>query len=37
MQQVAALHDKTWCMSEVDIFCDLSPPEMDAIAAAAPM
>lgn len=26
-----------WCLSEVDIFCDLSPAEMDAIAAAAPM
>lgn len=26
-----------WCMSEVDIFADLSEPEMAAIAAAAPM
>ncbi|MFD8427799.1 Crp/Fnr family transcriptional regulator [Streptomyces coelicoflavus] len=32
-------HDpgRTWCISEVDIFRDLSEPEMDAIAAAAPM
>ncbi|MEN8654828.1 Crp/Fnr family transcriptional regulator [Streptomyces sp. 21So2-11] len=29
--------DKTWCISEVDIFRDLTEPEMDAIAAAAPM
>ncbi|NUQ98651.1 MAG: Crp/Fnr family transcriptional regulator [Streptomyces sp.] len=28
---------RTWCMSEVDIFQDLSEREMDAIAAAAPM
>lgn len=26
-----------WCIAEVDIFCDLSPAEMGAIAAAAPM
>ena len=26
-----------WCLSEVDTFCDLSPAEMDTIAAAAPM
>lgn len=26
-----------WCMAEVDIFADLSAPEMEAIAAAAPM
>jgi CRP/FNR family transcriptional regulator, cyclic AMP receptor protein len=26
-----------WCMAEVDIFADLSEPEMQAIAAAAPM
>lgn len=25
-----------WCMSEVDIFCDLSAQEMDALGAAAP-
>ncbi|MEV0170353.1 Crp/Fnr family transcriptional regulator [Streptomyces sp. NPDC050803] len=29
--------DRTWCISEVDIFRDLSEAEMDAIAAAAPM
>ncbi|MGP3979901.1 Crp/Fnr family transcriptional regulator [Streptomyces sp. KR80] len=29
--------DRTWCISEVDIFRDLSEPEMAAIAAAAPM
>ncbi|MFI2347099.1 Crp/Fnr family transcriptional regulator [Streptomyces sp. NPDC019443] len=29
--------ERTWCMSEVDIFRDLSEREMDAIAAAAPM
>ncbi len=29
--------DQTWCMSEVDIFCDLKPDEMAAIAAQAPM
>lgn len=29
--------DRTWCISEVDIFRDLSEQEMDAIAAAAPM
>jgi CRP-like cAMP-binding protein len=33
----AAAHDQTWRLAEVDIFCDLSPAEMDAIAAAAPM
>lgn len=37
MQRAAAHQDKTWCMAEVDIFCDLSDAEMDAIAAAAPM
>ncbi len=26
-----------WCMSEVDIFADLQPAEMDALGAAAPM
>jgi len=26
-----------WCMSEVDIFADLSPAEMEALGAAAPM
>ncbi|MDG4536654.1 Crp/Fnr family transcriptional regulator [Streptomyces sp. AV19] len=29
--------EKTWCISEVDIFRDLNASEMDAIAAAAPM
>ncbi|PAZ14207.1 cyclic nucleotide-binding protein [Streptomyces sp. SA15] len=29
--------DRTWCMSEVDIFRDLSEAEMEAIATAAPM
>jgi len=29
--------DKLWCMSEVDIFCDLDDAEMDAMAQAAPM
>ncbi|WP_251068046.1 Crp/Fnr family transcriptional regulator [Streptomyces sp. ISL-22] len=29
--------ERTWCLSEVDIFRDLSEAEMDAIAAAAPM
>lgn len=29
--------ERTWCISEVDIFRDLSEREMDAIAAAAPM
>ena len=29
--------DKLWCMSEVDIFRDLSDAEMDAMAQAAPM
>jgi CRP-like cAMP-binding protein len=29
--------DRVWCMSEVDIFADLTDAEMEAIAAAAPM
>ncbi|MFI7360015.1 Crp/Fnr family transcriptional regulator [Streptomyces avidinii] len=29
--------ERTWCLAEVDIFCDLSESEMEAIAAAAPM
>jgi CRP/FNR family transcriptional regulator, cyclic AMP receptor protein len=37
VERVGGYQDKTWCLSEVDIFCDLSPAEMDAIAAAAPM
>lgn len=28
---------KLWCLSEVDIFCDLNEAEMAAIAEAAPM
>ncbi len=38
IQRVAATGpDKLWCMSEVDIFCDLDDAEMDAMAQAAPM
>ena len=37
MERIAAGFDRTYCLSEVDIFADLSPEEMDAIAAAAPM
>jgi CRP-like cAMP-binding protein len=37
VERAAAFWDKAWCLSEVDIFCDLSPAEMNAIAAAAPM
>jgi CRP/FNR family cyclic AMP-dependent transcriptional regulator len=37
VDHVGALEIKTWCLTEVDIFCDLSATEMDAIAAAAPM
>ncbi len=33
----ASPDDRVWCMSEVDIFCDLDDREMDAMAAAAPM
>ncbi len=29
--------ERTWCLAEVDIFCDLSEKEMEAIAKAAPM
>ncbi|MFC9915006.1 Crp/Fnr family transcriptional regulator [Streptomyces sp. NPDC059862] len=29
--------ERTWCLAEVDIFCDLSEREMAAIAEAAPM
>lgn len=29
--------NRLWCMAEVDIFCDLSDAEMDAMAQAAPM
>ncbi len=37
MERVAADPERTWCMSEVDIFADLSAEETDAMAAAAPM
>ena len=37
MERAAAEADRTWCMSEVDIFADLDEREMDAMAAAAPM
>lgn len=33
----AASADKLWCMSEVDIFCDLNETEMGTLVAAAPM
>lgn len=36
VERAAAYQDKVWCLSQVDIFRDLSPAEMDAIAAAAP-
>jgi hypothetical protein len=29
--------ERTWCLAEVDIFCDLSEQETEAIAHAAPM
>ena len=37
MERAAARGDDIWCMAEVDIFADLTEPEMEAIAAAAPM
>lgn len=37
MERAAANPERTWCMSEVDIFADLDEREMDAMAAAAPM
>lgn len=37
VERAAAFPDKTWCLSEVDIFRDLSAAEMEVIAAAAPM
>jgi CRP-like cAMP-binding protein len=37
VERIAAGYDRTFCMSEVDIFADLSPAEMAAIAAVAPM
>lgn len=37
MEQVAREPDPSWCMAEVDIFCDLSDQEMQVIADNAPM
>jgi len=37
MERAATDPERTWCMSEVDIFADLDEAEMDAMAAAAPM
>ena len=37
MERVAAHPERLWCLSEVDIFADLSDADMDALAAAAPM
>lgn len=37
MQQAADNPDRLWCMSEVDIFCDLDEQEMESMAQAAPM
>ncbi|MGH8775830.1 MAG: Crp/Fnr family transcriptional regulator [Jiangellaceae bacterium] len=37
MDHVGALEVKTWCLTEVGIFRDLSPADMDAIGAAAPI
>lgn len=37
VEQAALYQDKTWRLAEVDIFCDLSAAEMDALAAVAPM
>jgi CRP-like cAMP-binding protein len=37
VDRAVAYQDKTWCLTEVDIFCDLSAAEMAAIAAVAPM
>ena len=36
-EQAADNPDRLWCMSEVDIFCDLNEQEMEAMAQAAPM
>ena len=35
MDHLGALEVKNWCISEVDMFRDLSPAVMDAIAGAA--
>ncbi len=37
VEHAAANPERTWCMTEVDIFADLDEHEMDAMAAAAPM
>lgn len=37
IERAATGPNKLWCMSEVDIFCDLDESEMDAMAQAAPM
>lgn len=37
IERAATDPDKVWCMSEVDIFCDLDQAEMDVLAQAAPM
>lgn len=37
VDNAAIYQDKIWCLAEVDIFCDPSPAEMDAIASVAPM
>jgi CRP/FNR family cyclic AMP-dependent transcriptional regulator len=37
VERAAANPERTWCMSEVDIFADLDEREMDAMAEAAPM
>jgi CRP/FNR family transcriptional regulator, cyclic AMP receptor protein len=37
MERMEGFSEGPWCLREVDIFCDLSPEEMNAIAQAAPM
>jgi CRP-like cAMP-binding protein len=37
VERAAAFPDKRWSQAEVGIFCGLSPPEMEAIAAGTPM
>jgi CRP-like cAMP-binding protein len=37
VERIAAGYDRSFCLSEVDIFADLSPAEMDRLAAVAPM
>ncbi|ROO52032.1 CRP-like cAMP-binding protein [Micromonospora sp. Llam0] len=37
VERIAAGFDRTYCLSEVDIFTDLSATELDAIAAMTPM